>query len=239
MLTLDQQNTLRQQYQRRRPDWQPATERYAALVQAHLQPPSLWLDVGCGRGGLVEQLNHPAAQTVGMDPDLNSLREHRLPHLLRVAAASHHLPLAHGSIDCVTASWVLEHLEQPAQDFHEIGRVLRPGGRFIFITPHRRHPLIQLNRLIGRLSGLQQRLVSQFYGRAAADTFPAYYRANTPATLAQLGRQTGLRLITLSIIPDPSYWGFWPPLFPLMCRLEELLPSRLQIHLVGVLQRQV
>lgn len=239
MLTLAQQNALRQQYQRRRPGWQPATEQYAALVRAHLQPQSLWLDVGCGRGGLVEQLEHSTALTVGIDADFDSLREHRLPHLPRIAAASRRLPLVSGSVDCVTASWVLEHMDQPAQDFREIGRVLRPGGYFIFMTPHRRHPLIQLNRLIGRLSGLQERLVSQFYGRAAADTFPAYYRANTPAMLAQLGRQANLRLTTLSIISDPSYWGFWPALFPLMCRLEELLPARFQIHLVGALQRQV
>lgn len=238
MLTLDQQNALRQQYQRRHPEWQPATEQYAALVQGQLRPQSLLLDLGCGRGGLVEQLDHPVGHMVGVDSDLDSLREHRLPHLPRIAAISRRLPLANGSVDCITASWVLEHMGQPAQDFREIGRVLRPGGCFIFITPHRRHPLIQLNRWIGRLSGLQTRLVSQLYGRAAADTFPAYYRANTPSALAELGRQAGLRLTSLSIIPDPSYWGFWPALFPLMCRLEELIPTQFQLHLVGALQRQ-
>lgn len=238
MLTLDQQNTLRQQYQRRHSGWQPATEQYAALVQAHLRPQSVLLDVGCGRGGLVEQLEHPAAQMIGIDADFDSLREHRLPHLRRIAAVSRRLPLNSGSVDCVTASWVLEHMAQPAQDFREIGRALRPGGCFIFVTPHRRHPLIQLNRLIGRLSGVQTGLVGWLYGRTAADTFPAYYRANTAAALAKLGRQAGLRLTSLSIVSDPSYWGFWPALFPLMCRLEDLIPPSYQLHLVGALQRQ-
>ena len=69
MLTLDRQNALREAYRIMRPGWQPATERFAALVRTHLSPDSRILDLGCGRGGLVEQLNHPLAQIVGIDPD--------------------------------------------------------------------------------------------------------------------------------------------------------------------------
>ena len=77
MLSLDRQNELRQQYQQQNPDWRPATEIYANLVREWLRPSALVLDIGCGRGGLVEQLEHPLSQTVGIDPDWQSLVEHR------------------------------------------------------------------------------------------------------------------------------------------------------------------
>ncbi|MFW6098202.1 MAG: methionine biosynthesis protein MetW, partial [Chloroflexota bacterium] len=79
MLPLDRQNTLREQYRRRHPQWRPATEVYAELVRQNLRPDSRVLDLGCGRGGLVEQLEHPLRLIAGVDPDHRSLREHRLP----------------------------------------------------------------------------------------------------------------------------------------------------------------
>ena len=78
MLSLDKQNAWREQYRASHPGWQPATELYANLVRQQLTPAARVLDIGCGRGGLVEQLGHPLAQVVGIDPDWLSLREHRL-----------------------------------------------------------------------------------------------------------------------------------------------------------------
>ena len=65
MLSLDRQNKLREQYRQMHPTWRPATEVFADLVRAQLRPESRVLDVGCGRGGLVEQLEHPLPQVVG------------------------------------------------------------------------------------------------------------------------------------------------------------------------------
>jgi len=235
MLSLDEQNRLREIYRRQHPGWQPATERYAALVREHLQPHSRVLDLGCGRGGLVEQLDHPLAQIVGIDPDLASLREHRLP-LPRAQATSAHLPLASRSIDVAFASWLLEHLAEPWRDFAELARVLQPGGVFVFITPNRRHPLALLNRLLGRAGQGQRWLVSRLYGRSGEDTFPTAYRANSPQTLAALAAAHGLRLERLETVEDPTYLAFTPALFRLAQRLGERLPPERRLHLVGVLQ---
>ena len=234
MLTLEEQNQLREAYRARHPGWQPATEVYAALVRAHLQPYSRVLDLGCGRGGLVEQLDHPLAAIVGIDPDLDSLREHRLP-LPRAQASSSHLPLAESAIDVAFASWLLEHLPQPGRDFAELARVLRPGGAFVFITPNQRHPLALLNRLLGRAGQAQRWLVSRLYGRAGGDTFPAYYRANSPATIARLANENGMRLARLETIEDPTYLAFTPALFTLAQRLGKRLPPSRRLHLAGVL----
>lgn len=238
MLSLERQNWLRERYRQMRPGWRPATEVYAGLVRGYLRPESWVLDVGCGRGGLVEQLGHPLSQVVGVDPDVESLYEHRLP-LPRAAAFSDALPFAANRFDLAFASWLLEHLERPGRELAEVGRVLRPGGVLIFITPNRLHPLVSLNRLSGRVGRLQAWLVGWLYGRAAADTFPAYYRANTAADLRWLGAESGLRLVALQVIADPTYLALRPGLFRPAVWLEEHLPVGRQIHLVGVLQKGV
>lgn len=236
MLSLDRQNELREQYRQAHPGWQPATEVYAGLVRAHLPPAGRLLDVGCGRGGLVEQLAHPLRQMMGIDPDSLSLRQHRLD-LPRAAALSDQIPFAAGSFDVVFASWLLEHLERPSLTFNEIGRVLKPGGVFVFITPNGRHPLALLNRGLGRFARLQGRIVERFYGRAPTDTFPTYYQANETAVLHTLCQSAGLSLVELHPIPDPTYLAFTPAFFRLMSWFEAKLPPQRRLHLVGLVQK--
>lgn len=235
MLSLEKQNELRERYRQRRPGWRPATEIYAEMVRAQLGPESAALDLGCGRGGLVEQLAHPLSQVMGVDPDLASLREHRLP-LPRAQAFSHRLPFAAGTFDVIFASWLLEHLSRPDRDFREVARALRPGGVFVFITPNRRHPLSLFNHLLGRLGRLQGWLVRGLYGRAAADAFPTYYRANSKRDLERLAAASALRLERLEAIADPTYLAFTPALFGVMERLEAHLPRERRVHLVGMLR---
>ena len=245
MLSLEKQNRLREAYRQHRPEWRPATEHYAALVRGQLTPTARLLDLGCGRGGLIEQLvesegEEIVARTIGLDPDRLSLAEHRL-ELAAANGFSHSLPFKDCTFDVVFCSWLLEHLERPALDLAEIGRVLKTNGRFVFITPNRRHPIAWLNRFIGRFSAVQDRLVERLYGREAADTFPTWYRANSEQQLADLIRKINgrspftLTVEELSFIPDPTYLAFHPLIFRFMCWFETALPRTRQLHLVGVI----
>ncbi len=139
MLSLDRQNKLREAFRQAHPEWRPATEVFASWVRAELRPGSRVLDLGCGRGGLVEQLDHPLDHVYGLDPDLLSLREHRLaqaaPPLARINGAGDYLPFAPATFDVAFASWVLEHMARPALDFGGLARVLKPGGRLIITFP--------------------------------------------------------------------------------------------------------
>lgn len=236
MLSLDKQNELRQQYQQQHPGWRPATEVYADLVRDCLRPSSFVLDIGCGRGGLVEQLAHPLTQIVGIDPDWESLREHRL-NVPRLVAFSDDLPFGHNRFDLAFASWVLEHLADPLRTFQALSRVLRPGGAFVFITPNGRHPLAQLNRGLGRLGQVQGHLVERFYGRAAEDAFPTYYGANSEAAIKSLCQQSGLELELLTAVADPTYLAFNQAMFRLMCAFEEKLADGRKLHLVGLVRK--
>ena len=182
-LSLDRQNAYRAQYRVQHPGWRPATEVYEALIRERLRPGMRVVDLGCGRGGVLEQLGEAVSKPVGLDPDPESLREHRLPNLPRAAARAEALPINDNGVDILTCSWVLEHLANPAVVFREIGRVLRPGGCFVFLTPNARSLIALANRV---LRPLQRMLVPRLYGRSEADTFPVQYRANTPSRIAAL-----------------------------------------------------
>lgn len=230
MLSLDQQEAYRRRYARVRPGWRPGSHVYQDAVAARLTPATRVLDLGCGRGGVMERLHPQAGFIAGLDPDLGSLREHRTSALARSSGLAKALPYADGSFDLVSCSWVLEHLPEPERAFAEVARVLVPGGRFIFLTPNAHHPLLVLNRALGWTRG---RLVSQFYDRAEADTFPAFYRANTPAQIERLARAAGLERVALRFIGDPTYLAFNEVLFRLGCYLERVTPRRMRVHLVG------
>lgn len=246
MLNLDRQNQLREEFRQLRPGWKPATEVYAALVRQHIGPNSRLLDLGCGRGGLIEQLaethgSDMITRTIGLDPDWLSLTQHRL-NLPAASGFSHALPFADESFDIIFCSWLFEHLATPAQDFAEFSRVLRPGGVLVFITPNKRHPIAWLNRMLGRFGTLQGWLVERLYGRKAEDTFPTWFRANSQQqfeTLLLNVPQNRLHLAQLHAIPDPTYLAFHALIFRFMCWFEWALPQSRKLHLVGVIQKAV
>lgn len=237
MLSLEQQNLWRERYRLSNPGWKPATEVFAEHVKRLIRPESKLLDLGCGRGGLIEQLDHPLKELFGVDPDYQSLREHRVADFQRVHAFSDQLPFAAGTFDLVIAAWILEHLADPVATFAAVSRVLKAGGSMVFITPNARHPLGWANQLAGRLGRIQGRVVDSLYGRAEEDTFPTTYRANNPELLNSLAHDAGLSVETLDLVLDPTYLSFNRVLFKAMSAIDKRLPAGRRIHIVGVIRK--
>ncbi len=117
-------------------------EQILPIVARHLEGARRVLDVGCGEG----QISRLAAgipgveAVVGVDPTpalLRVARERggtRRPALLRGEAAA--LPLGDGAVDAVVVCLVLEHVEEVDAALAEVGRVLAPRGRFVFLLNH-------------------------------------------------------------------------------------------------------
>jgi SAM-dependent methyltransferase len=88
-----------------------------------------WLDVGCGRGELLELAQGNFAQAMGCDVSAGMLRSsatvplHKQPSLVE-------LPFGDRSVDFVTAVCVYHHVHRSARTLltSEIRRVLTPGG---------------------------------------------------------------------------------------------------------------
>jgi SAM-dependent methyltransferase len=233
LLPLDRQNAFRDRYRAMRPGWRSSGEQLEAVVRAHLKPQSNVLDLGCGRGGVVELFWSDVAVAVGLDPDVPSLAEHRAPGMPVIRGRGEHLPFAAQSFDVIVCLWVLEHLESPEVVLREVRRVLRPGGHFVFLTPNLRNPLLLMNRMAKALPQLQRRIVPRLYGRVEADTFPVRYRANTEAAIRAQAARCGLEVATLRAISDPTYLALNGLMFRASAMSEPMLPRAWGVHLLG------
>jgi SAM-dependent methyltransferase len=237
LLPLTLQNTYRARYSAMRPGWRSSGDQLEALVRGYVTPETSVLDLGCGRGGVVELFWRDVKLAAGIDPDSPSLTGHRAAGMPILRAVGERLPFAGESFDLVVCVWVLEHLSEPLKVFSEVRRVLRPGGHFAFLTPNLRNPLLVLNRVGKALPLVQAWLVSRFYGRREADTFPVQYRANTVGALRALAAAGGLEVTELRVVPDPTYLAVNGFMFTTSVLAEKLMPKGWGVHLLGDLTK--
>lgn len=119
------------------------TEQILPMAAADLAGASSVLDVGCGEGQISRLAAAGGARlVVGVDPTWAQVREAVArrggPQYLRGVAAA--LPFPSASFDAAVACLVFEHIDAVDNALAEVGRVLRPGGRFLFFL---NHPLLQ------------------------------------------------------------------------------------------------
>ncbi|MDQ4089075.1 MAG: class I SAM-dependent methyltransferase [Actinomycetota bacterium] len=119
------------------------TEQIIPLAAEHLAGASTVLDVGTGEGQLARVAAGAGARVVGVDPSWGQLTEARRraagPAYVKGEAVA--LPFPDGAFDAALACLVFEHIEGVDAAIAEVGRVLRPGGRFLFFL---NHPLLQV-----------------------------------------------------------------------------------------------
>jgi SAM-dependent methyltransferase len=119
------------------------TEQMLPLAVEHLAGARRVLDVGCGEGQLSRAaVEHGSELVVGVDPTWAQVREGRRRgggvRYGRAEAAA--LPFPDDCFDAVVACLVFEHIVAVDAALAEVGRVLAPGGRFLFFL---NHPLLQ------------------------------------------------------------------------------------------------
>lgn len=95
-------------------------------------------DIGAGNGPTFRHLP-PDATVHAIEPNphfhdrLRRAAEHHGLDLHLHAAPGEAIDLPDGSVDTVLTSWVLCTVPDPARVVDEIRRILRPGGRFLFL----------------------------------------------------------------------------------------------------------
>jgi SAM-dependent methyltransferase len=232
-LPLAVQNAYRERYRTIRPGWRSSGDQVEAMVRSHVSRDSSVLDLGCGRGGVVELLWRDVKLAAGLDPDALSLSEHRAAGMPILRGVGEHLPFVDESFDLIVSLWVLEHLRDPAGVLREVHRVLKPGGHFVFVTPNMRNPLMLANRIGKALPSLQRRLVPRVYGREEADTFLVQYRANTVGAIRAHAQASSLQIYDLRVVPDPTYLALNSFMFRASVMSERLMPKGWGVHLLG------
>jgi ubiquinone/menaquinone biosynthesis C-methylase UbiE len=112
------------------------TERTTAALCAALGPGSdVCLDLGCGTGAHAAGLQALGWKVVGIDLSPGQLRHarRRLPVLVADVSS---LPFPARAVDVVVATLIHTDVENWSETSREVARVLRPGGRFVYVGVH-------------------------------------------------------------------------------------------------------
>ena len=193
--------------------WRHAYNVFEDNVRSAVTPGSSVLDAGCGRTfPLAEMLLSIGAEACGVDAEVDATE-------VPAGATVHQggledLPHADDTFDVVVARCLLEHLRSPDRTLAEFHRVLKPGGRVLFLAPNR-YDYISLAASI-LPHRVRQWLVPRLEGRAEADHFRTYYRANTIRAIGRLSRRTGFA------VEHVDYYNCYPAMFmnhPWLCRI--------------------
>lgn len=125
-----------------------ARRYYAALARRYAPPPQpgaprRLLEMGCGLGHLLGLLQHDF-QCTGIDLIDYSVEQTRLNAPLAEAIQMSADDLSRfpaGSFDVVIALHLVEHLPDPVHTISHVHELLRPGGLWLFATPHPEYSL--------------------------------------------------------------------------------------------------
>lgn len=129
----------------------PYRQRVAGAAEGRV------LEIGIGSGLNLPFYAQRARQVFGIDPS-PALLERTRRQAQRIAAevqllngSAEHIPLANHSIDTVLTTWTACSIPDAAAAFGEMRRVLRPGGRLLFVE-HGRAPEASIARWQDRLT---------------------------------------------------------------------------------------
>lgn len=111
---------------------------YMGLLESCLDDdkPGRILDLGCGLGGFIPELEKLGFEVFGADMDHDSLIYCLGRGMSRCCEVDcYKLPYADNSFDWVTLFDVAEHIENDSLMMHEVQRVLKPGGQVMISVP--------------------------------------------------------------------------------------------------------
>jgi SAM-dependent methyltransferase len=169
-----------------------------------LVPQKIWLDAGCGHQVFTEwmlkegaEVMASSAQVFGIDPDWPSLRQHT-GMLNKVASYLSPLPFRKESFDVVSANMVVEHLYAPELELHEVYRVLKPNGVFIFHTTNRHAFAIRVASHVP--DKIKTKVIWLLERRLEEDVYPTYYRINTTSQIQKLAARANFSVENITAI---------------------------------------
>jgi len=167
------------------------------------------LDIGCGRGEIVEQCVMAGATAIGMDysQDAVEISRETVKEGIIVRASATHLPFKGEVFDKVTLLDVLEHLdsEDGMKCIRDVRRVLRPGGTFIVHTPNRYERLFYLPRYFYSLFIAKQKISS----KAKQYVEFGHVNVQSPISLKRMLKKEGFRSKILFSVPNTTDIAYW------------------------------
>lgn len=183
-------------------------------------PGQTLLDAGCGRTvPVLRKYLGKADRLIGVElVDFTDVP----PGIETHNADLSNLPIADGSVDVIMSRSVFEHLTDPESVYREFFRVLKPGGRLVFLTAN----MWDYGTLAARLvpNRFHARVVKVVEGRPEEDTFPTAYKTNTRGDVSRLAKDAGFEVEGFEYLSQyPNYLMFSGILFAVGTAYEKII----------------
>ncbi len=149
--------------------------------------PGKSLDIGCGNGFLLQKL-----KDVGWNAEGVEFNKIAANNCLKMGLKVHHgdLKSAHfpdDTFNLITASHVIEHIQDPDMLLKEGARILTPGGQLLIRTPN------------------SNALARKWFGKYwYADDVPRHLIIFSPENLDVLAKKNGLRRVYMRLYTSPK-----------------------------------
>ena len=188
--------------------WHPVEMRindfHFSLIEKYARPGSL-LDVGCGKGHLVEAAANRGWRVEGYDVDQATVDE--VARRLDIKTSSGNFySRDFDTYDLVTLNAVLEHLKDPNRYLSKISGLIKEGGYLFILVPNIRSLSHRFKYWMEKL-GIRKKRVGNYYD---TDHHVLYF---TPGTLTRLLEKHGFEVVYTrnghGAKPDQSGFKRW------------------------------
>jgi len=189
-------------------------------VSGAIRPGSVLLDAGCGRTvPVLRKFVGRAGRLIGVElVEFTDVP----PGIETYRADLSAIPLPDATVDVIMSRSVFEHLDDPSSVYREFARILRPGGRLIFLTANMWDYATLAARAIP--NRFHSGIVRYTEGREEADVFPTRYRTNTRTAVERLSAEAGLTIDDFQYLGQyPNYLMFNAALFLLGTGYDKLV----------------
>ena len=188
---------------------------FYSRVDALVNPSSIVVDIGCGRGAYGEDpveyrkklriLRGKCLKVIGIDVDPGASENPFIDEFHQIV--SEDWPVDDNQADVCVSDNVLEHIENPEHFFAETRRVLRPGGHVCIRTPNVLSYFGLMSRMVP--NKLHISVLGQVKDSVQADdVFPTLYRCNTLRSVRKMFTKHGFKHYVYGYEAEPSYLSF-------------------------------
>lgn len=142
-------------------------------------------------------------QGIDIDPDVTTNTALRAAHVLEGET----YPFEDNTFDACVSNYVIEHVADPAQHLHEVMRVLKPGGVYVFRAPNRFHYVAIVSHLTPHWF---HKLIANRLRNLPAeshDPYPTEYKLNTRSKIEYYAAQMGFEIDELRFIEKEPMYG--------------------------------
>jgi 2-polyprenyl-3-methyl-5-hydroxy-6-metoxy-1,4-benzoquinol methylase len=115
--------------------------KMAEYAQSYLAPGSKILDLGCGTGALCLRLSDSGFSAAGCDGVSESFKLHGQVPFFSVDLNSNFSEVFPDKFDAITATEIIEHVENPRHFLRQCRNLLNDGGKIFITTPNIDSPM--------------------------------------------------------------------------------------------------